>query len=436
MSYFIDRRPNAKHKSAVNRQRFLERYRTHIKRSVEESVNRRSITDMERGERVSIPTRDISEPVIHHGTGGRRQIVSPGNQDFVEGDRIQRPPGQGRGQGQPGPGQGGNPGTGSPRGEGVDEFAFTLTREEFLEFVFDGLALPNMQRKPLTSAQEVKMVRAGLSRDGVPARISISRSMREAYARRIAMRAPHRRAQRDALDALEAEQQKPADQQDAARLAALQETLDHLEARIRRVPFIDTYDLRYHQLQAQPQPSSQAVMFCVMDVSGSMTQNHKDIAKRFFLLLYLFLDKHYEKVELVFVRHHTTAREVSEEAFFYSRETGGTIVSSALELVDTLIADRYSPDQWNLYVAQASDGDNWDNDSDTCRELLINRLMPALQYFAYVEITPHEHQSLWYEYERVAAAFEEQFAMRRIVDAGDIYPVFRELFKRRLSEPS
>ncbi|XKH59463.1 YeaH/YhbH family protein [Halomonas sediminis] len=426
MTYFIDRRPNAKHKSAVNRQRFLERYRKHIKRSVEESVNRRSITDMERGEKISIPTKDISEPVFQHGQGGSRSIVAPGNKEFLEGDRIQRPKGQG--------GQGGGQGDASNQGEGMDEFAFTLSREEFLEFVFDGLELPHLQRKPLKSLDEVKMVRAGLSRDGVPSRISITRSMREAYARRIALRAPIRRALKKAQEALQAEERKDSVLRNPARIIELKAEIERLEKRLEAIPFIDTYDLRYHQLSAQPQPSSQAVIFCVMDVSGSMTQNHKDIAKRFFLLLYLFLEKHYEKVELVFVRHHTAAREVGEEEFFYSRETGGTIVSSALRLVDKIIEARYPPGKWNLYVAQASDGDNWDDDSDVCRELLLKKLMPQLQYFAYVEITPHEHQSLWQEYETVAEVFSDRFAMRQIVEAGDIYPVFRELFKRRLSQ--
>lgn len=427
MTYFIDRRPNAKHKSAVNRQRFLERYRQHIKRSVEEAVNRRSMTDMERGEKISIPTRDISEPVFQHGPGGARNIVSPGNKEFLQGDRIRRPGGQGGGGGA-------GEGSASDQGEGNDEFAFTLSREEFLEFVFDGLELPHLQRKPLKSLEEVKMVRAGLSRDGVPSRISITRSMREAYARRIAMRAPIKRALKEAEQALEAEERKDSVLRNPARVAELKADIERLKKRIEAVPFIDTYDLRYHQLAAQPQPSSQAVMFCVMDVSGSMTQNHKDIAKRFFLLLYLFLEKHYEKVELVFVRHHTAAKEVSEEEFFYSRETGGTIVSSALTLVDNIVQKRYPAEQWNLYVAQASDGDNWDDDSSTCRNLLTKKLMPQLQYYAYVEITPHDHQSLWHEYQSVTEHFPERFTMRQIVEASDIYPVFRELFKRRLNQ--
>ncbi|MBA2779927.1 YeaH/YhbH family protein [Billgrantia kenyensis] len=424
MTYFIDRRPNAKNKSAVNRQRFLDRYRTHIKRSVEEAVNRRSITDMERGEKVSIPTRDISEPVFQHGTGGRRTIVSPGNKEFIEGDRLRRPGGGGGGGGA-------GEGSASNQGEGMDEFAFSLSREEFLDFVFDGLELPHLERKALKDLDEVKPVRAGVTRDGVPSRINIVRSMREAYARRIAMRAPIRRALREAQEALDEEESKDPVLRNPSRIAELKAEIERLEKRLEAVPYIDTYDLRYNNLINQPQPSSKAVMFCVMDVSGSMTQAHKDIAKRFFLLLYLFLERNYEKVELVFVRHHTAAKEVDEEEFFYSRETGGTIVSSALSLVDEIITRRYSPSQWNLYVAQASDGDNWDDDSVNCRELLMKKLMPRLQYFTYVEITPHAHQALWEEYETVADEYSDRFAMRQIVEAGDIYPVFRELFKRR-----
>ncbi|MCG7600692.1 YeaH/YhbH family protein [Halomonas sp. McH1-25] len=427
MSYFIDRRLNARHKSEVNRQRFLDRYRTHIKRSVEEAVNRRSITDMERGEKVSIPARDISEPVFQHGQGGQRTIVSPGNKEFVEGDRLRRPGGGGGGGGA-------GEGSASNQGEGADEFAFSLTREEFLDFVFDGLELPHLERKQLVDVEEVRPVRAGISREGVPARMNIVRSMREAQARRIAMRAPIRRALREAMEALEAEERKDPVLRNPARIAELKAEVERLEKRLESVPFIDTYDLRYNNLVNQPQPSNKAVMFCVMDVSGSMTQSHKDIAKRFFLLLYLFLERNYEKVELVFVRHHTAAKEVDEEEFFYSRETGGTIVSSALSLVDEIVQDRYPAAQWNLYVAQASDGDNWDDDSTTCRKLLAQSLMPRLQYYTYVEITPHAHQALWEEYESVQAEFPERFAMRQIVEAGDIYPVFRELFRRRVKQ--
>lgn len=183
----------------------------------------------------------------------------------------------------------------------------------------------------------------------------------------------------------------------------------------------------------QPVPRSKAVMFCIMDVSGSMDQATKDIAKRFFILLYLFLQRNYEKTEIVFIRHHTSAKEVDEDEFFHSRETGGTVVSSALRLMQEIIQDRYSPEQWNIYGAQASDGDNWGEDSDVCRDILIDELLPNCQYFSYIEITNNEHQALWNVYETIHDQYPDSFALQHIRGVGDIYPVFRELFHKKVA---
>ncbi|MEJ2132107.1 MAG: DUF444 family protein, partial [Gammaproteobacteria bacterium] len=199
-------------------------------------------------------------------------------------------------------------------------------------------------------------------------------------------------------------------------------------------PFLDTVDLRYNLLVKQPVPTSKAVMFCLMDVSGSMDQRIKDLAKRFFLLLYLFLQRNYDRTDVVFIRHHTTAKEVDEEEFFYSRETGGTVVSSALKLMDEVVTARYALDEWNIYCAQASDGDNWQDDSPVCNEVLSQRILPKVQHFAYVEITNRDHRALWREYEKLLGQFGDRFALRQIVDANDIYPVFRDLFARRVPQ--
>jgi uncharacterized protein len=168
----------------------------------------------------------------------------------------------------------------------------------------------------------------------------------------------------------------------------------------------------------------------VMDVSGSMDQQKKDAAKRFFILLYLFLQRAYEKIEVVFIRHHTQATEVDENEFFNSRESGGTVVSSALLLLAKIIRERYASSDWNVYVAQASDGDNWDADSSTCRALLVDTIMPMVQYYAYVEITEGEPQNLWEQYAKIPDLYPH-FAMQKIESPADIYPVFRELFKKQ-----
>ena len=422
MSYVIDRRLNGKNKSTVNRQRFLQRYRGHIKKAVEEAVSRRSITDMEHGEQISIPGRDIDEPVLHHGHGGRQTIVHPGNKEFVAGERIPRPQGGGGGGGS---------GQASNTGEGMDDFVFQITQEEFLDFMFEDLELPNLVKRHLAGTETFKTVRAGISNEGNPSRINIVRTLRSAHARRIALSGSSRaklREMKAELTRLLLEE--PDNFND---IKAAEEEIERLSARINRVPFLDTFDLKYNLLVKQPNPSSKAVMFCVMDVSGSMTQATKDIAKRFFILLYLFLKRNYDKIDVVFIRHHTSAKEVDEEEFFYSRETGGTIVSSALKMMQEIMAERYPANEWNIYAAQASDGDNWNDDSPLCRDILINQIMPFVQYFTYVEITPREHQALWYEYNQVAEAFADSFAQQQLVSAADIYPVFRELFQRRIN---
>tara|TARA_R110000868_G_scaffold10904_8_gene52889 strand:+ start:1780 stop:3051 length:1272 start_codon:yes stop_codon:yes gene_type:complete len=422
MSYVIDRRLNGKNKSTVNRQRFLRRYKSHIKRAVEDAVGRRSITDIEHGENISIPGRDIDEPTFHHGQGGRQTQVHPGNKEFSPGDRFARPQGGGGGTG-------GN--QAGDNGEGMDEFVFQITQDEFLDFMFEDLALPNLIKRQLTGTDTFKPVRAGISQQGNPSRINIVRSMRAAHARRIALSGGSRKRLRAALAELEVLRQTSPD--DLIAIQALQEEISALRVRVERIPFLDTFDLRYNLVVKQPNPSSKAVMFCLMDVSGSMTQATKDLAKRFYILLYLFLRRNYERIEVVFIRHHTSAKEVEEEEFFYSRETGGTIVSSALRLIQEIIEDRYPVNEWNLYCAQASDGDNWNDDSPICRDLLINKIMPAMQYYCYVEITPREHQTLWQEYQAVAEHFGDSFAQQQITDAGDIYPVFRQLFQKRMA---
>ncbi len=417
-SYVIDRRLNGKNKSAVNRRRFLDRYRKHVREAVDKAVNRRSITDMEEGESITIPRRDLHEPVIRHGPGGDRRMVHPGNREFVAGDRIAKPGGQGGG--------GSGAGQASPDGEGLDEFTFTITQDEFLEFLFDDLALPHLVRKDLKKAQEFERRRAGFSTEGVAANINVVRSLRNAHARRIALGAKKKRRLRAIEQALA---ELPAG--DSAERKALEEEAATLRLKLRKLPFLDDFDLRYNRHEHYPVPSSAAVMFCLMDVSGSMTQTTKDIAKRFYLLLYLFLKRNYRTIEVVFIRHHTRAKEVDEEEFFYSRETGGTIVSSALRLMQEIVRERYPQSAWNIYAAQASDGDNWGDDSPHCRELLTEELMPLVNYFSYIEISPREPQELWAAYETVQSRFPDQFAMARITDHSDIYPVFRDLFQRR-----
>jgi hypothetical protein len=420
--HLIDRRLQGKNKSAPNRERFLQRYKGQIKEAVARAIKGRSITDMENGEKVSIPVKDVNEPNFGHAHGGVWEAVQPGNQEYLKGDQIPRPQGGAGGKGKGQASDSDNP--------SEDDFAFQLSREEFLNYFFEDLELPNLVKTQLASTTDFKSKRAGYTTSGTSSSLHVLRSLRGALGRRIAVGGKSSKRLKQAETELFDLLQKLDDPKDA-RIVALKQEIHHLRLRLLAIPFIDPFDLRYSNRVKVPMPSTQAVMFCLLDVSGSMDEQKKDIAKRFFILLYLFLTKAYEKIEVVFIRHHTSALEVDEENFFHSRESGGTIVSSALKLLTEIIKERYSGAEWNAYVAQASDGDNWDNDSATCREILNDTVMPLVQYYAYVEITQGEPQNLWQEYVNVMQT-HANFAMQKIESASDIYPVFRELFKKQV----
>lgn len=419
MAHFIDKRDNAKGKSTVNRQRFMRRYKQQIKKAVSEQMADRSVTDGQ-GENITIPKKDLSEPFFHTTSGGNVDRVLPGNDVYSPGDTIPRPPPRG------GQGQGG--GDASDSGEGTDEFAFEISHSEYLDLLFEDLELPNLEENHLDKLVSYKIHRAGFNSDGMPSNLDIVRSLKGSIARRIALTSNKRRS----LNELQEEYQRLLDDphDNHLRLDALLIEIETLQKRIKAVPFIDTFDLRFRNFEKRPHPTSRAVMFCLMDVSGSMDQATKDMAKRFYIMLYLFLSRTYENVEVVYIRHHTIAKEVSEQDFFYSKETGGTIVSSALKLMSEIIHDRYNPEEWNIYAAQASDGDNWADDSPQCSSHLASSILPAVRYYAYIEITSRPHQSLWREYQTLTTN-HDNLACAHIQTVSDIYPVFRELFKKQ-----
>ncbi|MBV8504190.1 MAG: YeaH/YhbH family protein [Paucibacter sp.] len=419
LQQIIDRRLSGKNKSVGNRERFLRRHKEQIREAVRRAVDGRGIRDMERGEDVHIPKKDLAEPVFGHGEGGVREVVRPGNSEHVKGDRIPKPQG--------GQGQGGS--QASDSGEGEDDFVFHLSKEEFMQVFFDDLALPNMERTQLAETPEWKSHRAGFTNDGTPTNLHVVRSMRGALGRRIAL-AMGKRREVSELE-LELAELKKQDQNNHEVQRLVMETEAHIELlreRIAGIPFLDPIDLRFRSRVRVPVPTSRAVMFCLMDVSGSMDEARKDLAKRFFILLYLFLTRHYDKIDVVFIRHHTQAQEVDEQNFFHATETGGTVVSSALVLMEEIIRARYSPSEWNIYGAQASDGDNWHHDSGRCREILSEQLLPLCRYFAYVQVADAE-QNLWEEYSKLTETCAH-FAMKKAVEVNEIYPVFRELFKK------
>lgn len=420
MNHLIDRRAAGGNKSTVNRQRFLRRYKTQIREAVKDLINDRSITDVQQGGKVNIPAKDIREPTFRHGMGGDRETVHPGNREFVSGDTIPRPQGGG-GRGR---GEGGDDGS-----ETVDDFVFTLSRDEFLDIFFEDMELPDLVRNYLGEVPEKRWVRAGYIKEGSPSSLAVVRTFKQSLGRRIALSA----AIRDELEAVRAQlAAAESSGMPAAELAALRVQLELLERKLTRVPYLDELDLRYRHRVAVPAPVARAVMFCLMDVSASMDERKKELAKRFFTLLYLFLTQKYERVDLVFVRHTDGAEEVDEETFFHDRRTGGTVVLSALELMAKIVETRYHDTSWNIYGAQASDGDAFGSDPARSARFLNETLLPLSRYFAYVEV-PDEHDtritSLWAAYHELVSP-QKNFAMRRVWRREEIFPVFHDLFKK------
>lgn len=412
----VDRRKNGKNRSTVNRNRFLKRAKGAIKKQVDEIVSRRPIQDIGSGDKITIPKKDIKEPIFNHGKGGDRDYVLPGNHDKIVNDKIPKPKGGG----------GGGPDA-SDNGEGEDDFTFNISREEFLEFFFEDLELPEMIKTNLKDIDNFKMARAGLTTAGAPNNLNLIRTMRNALGRKIALKAPFEQKAKE----LEEEYAETGNKD-------LLPLIEEQWAKAAAVPFIDDFDLRFNAFTKKPDPTTKAVMFCLMDVSGSMGEYEKDLAKRFFMLLYLFIERKYDKVDVVFIRHTTIAKEVDEQEFFYSKESGGTMVSTSLDLASEILQKRYPTADWNIYFSQASDGDNWHDDSAKCLQLLEDKIMPFVQYYAYVQVA-HAPDSGWgsgdelWDAYQIADKLYNNFQARKINEPNEIYPVFRDLFKKEMA---
>jgi uncharacterized protein len=419
--FIIDRRLNPGSKSLENRQRFLRRAKALVQGAVKKTSEGRDIKDVLEGGEVSIPLDGMHEPRFRT-EGGTRDRVFPGNKKFVEGDILPRSSGSGRGR-PSAPGE----------GDSEDDFRFVLSRDEFVDLFLDDLELPDLAKRKLAEAESEGLQRAGYSTSGSPANISVSRTVKLALARRVALRRPRP----ETIAELEAELEACTDEARCAELAA---QIEALKAKAKRIPFIDPIDIRYRRFETVPKPVAQAVMFCLMDVSGSMSEHMKDLAKRFYMLLYVFLTRRYRHVEIVFIRHTDRAEEVDEDTFFHGPASGGTMVSSALEAMHEIVRSRFRPADWNIYAAQASDGDNSLADNAHTGRLLTDQILPVCQFFAYLEVGEANgstfempDSSLWTLYQRLRSD-GAPLSMRKVANRSEIFPVFHELFQRRRNQ--
>lgn len=412
----IDRRNNSSGKSGPNRQRFLKRIEGQIKKAIPNIIDGNTIKDMVGSKgRVKIPIKGIDEPGFDYDNeSGDKKYVHPGNKEYNTGDKIRKP--------RDGDGNGGR--KGSKDGDTTeDEFTISISRDEFFEYFFNDLELPELAKKQLANNTEFRMKRAGYTNAGIPSRLNIVNSYKQSLGRRLAMKASYEKK----IKELEDELTNCTDEKIKNELI---DKIQKISSLAKVIPYMDDTDLVYNNFEPNPIPTFNAAMFCIMDISGSMGEKEKDIGKRFFMLLYMFLIKQYDNVDIIYIRHHTEASEVKEEEFFNSRESGGTVVAPSLKLMDNIIKERYD-NGWNLYCSQISDGDVWGKeDADECYSLLKNNLLNKLQYMIYVEVCRDGSGDLWNNYTFLADQVDN-FAVGQISEVNEIWDVFKDFFKKK-----
>jgi uncharacterized protein len=410
----IDKRKAGGNKSVGNRQKFLKRYKSRLKRSVDDIASDKGITDVLKDRKVTIDKDDINEPNFNFDLStGERDMIFPGNKNLEKGDKIYRPE-EDEGQGT----------EGSDSGEGLDDFTFTLTKDEFLELYFSDMALPDFIKESMKGSTKTKWKRTGYSKEGIPPRLDLLKTLKQSLARRMATRQVC-----DEKGCVQGEKYEHDTPYDCSKCEG---------TGYKRGRYLDDIDLRYKHFTKQPFPVRQATMICLMDVSGSMGEFEKMLAKKFFLLLYLFLHKVYKNVEVLFVSHTQDAKEVTEQEFFYGQETGGTIVSAGLELTNKIIDERIDLSTTNVYIAQASDGDNWPGDEQISTNILES-LLSKVQYFAYIQTEDARRveqkqrygiKDLMHLYGKIAQTHKNLQA-RQVTDPSEVYPVLRSLFEAK-----
>ncbi|MDP8983685.1 MAG: YeaH/YhbH family protein [Pseudomonadota bacterium] len=418
-SVIVDRRPD-KGKNTGNRQRVLKRLEGALKAQVDQLIARQKLKEHDKAVEVSIERKDVKEPgfVLDPVSGAVGRVV-PGNDNFRVGDKIPRDSAPGRGRGA---------GEGSGQGEADDEdvFRFALSREEYLSLLFDDLELPALVKKDLLEIDESRFRRGGVVRYGNPGTVCVSRTFKASIGRRLAAEAQIEEALEEAEAALLHAQASGVEARIRAAELALREVHQHRA----NIPFLDPVDLRHRSLVEVESPRTAAVMFCLMDVSSSMDEVRKDLAKRFFTLLYLFLSRKYQKVELVFIRHTDQAQEVDEDTFFNGTQAGSTKVVSALAKMHEIIGLRYPASHYNIFGAQASDGDSFGSDSTESSAYLFSRLLPTARYFVYAEVGGSAVQgstTLWSAYRDIKC---EHFNMAAVRARNEVYPALAKLFKQ------
>lgn len=425
----IDRRKIARRRSSGNKQRFLKRIRSVIKNNAITIVGK-NVGDLNSENTINVSRDTIEEPrFIYDKSLFYGPVILSGNYKYVRGDEFEIL----KDRTENGIGQGESAGHGS----GEDDFSINISRDEFLDYFFEDLELPNLEEKQRAEIIEIIPTHAGFTSVGSPSRLSVVRSMSQSKLRRIALKGKWKKLIKQTEEEIAQIKNKKQElsKDDELRILELEKKVTGYIKKIKSVPFLDTIDLRYRVNDYKPKKKSKAVIFFIMDNSGSMGEKEKTISRKFFTLFYVFVHRKYENPDIVYISHTDTAHEVDEYTFFTTRESGGTEVSTALKLTDEIISKRYNPAETNIYICQTSDGDNYQDDNQHCIDIIKNKLSPKIQHFSYLEIRNNQYISivvgnhpLWDAYKNVFQVVKN-LDIEFIDDDSQIYEVFRKFFK-------
>jgi len=371
-------------RSATDRRRHKHKIEKAIKEGIHDIVAEESIIGQNGKKKIKIPVRGIKEyQFIFDQGNGSKGVGSAQGQDVQKGQVVRKPNQKGKG------GKPDKPGN----NKGEEYYDVEISLEEMAHYLFDDLNLPDLAKKDSANVFSEKIKRKGYRTKGIRARLSKKETLKNKIRRK--------------------------------SQAIKNGTYDPESGE--RFPFHED-DLKYKHIDIQKKPVTNAVIFMIMDVSGSMGKRKKFLARSFFFLLYHFIRYKYQTVEICFISHTTEAEEVTEDDFFKKASTGGTLISTGLEKAEEIIKERFSPSSWNIYTFHCSDGENWSSDNEKAVEAM-SRLISISQLAGYIQIIP-DQGSIWGQ--EMAEVFEplegKSFKVCKVHDKKDIWPEFAKLF--------
>jgi len=445
---FVDRRQTGRGKSTNNRQKLLKRIKDSIRNAKPEDIDAGGIKTAGSGAAggftnpVKVARSALHEPTFHYDSEhGEREYVLIGNdkgggeegdRGFLKGEEF--PVSRGGGRGGSGAGRGG--------GNSEDDFIINISRQEFFDVFFEDCELPDLKENHEKDLPEHIMQRAGFQKVGNPGQLSVIRSFKHSKARRLALT----RDSRDELEELEKElAELMSDNTEhestdawAVRVQEVTLRIAELKQKIDSVGLYEDVDLRYRKTERVQVKASDAVLAMLMDISGSMDEDKKRMARKFFTLQYAFIAKKYPQTDLIFIAHTDEAEEMTEEEFFTTRKSGGTIVSPAWALLHKIIKERYDATQTNIYVSYAGDGDNWDSDNkQVIAEIEESGLLAKVRHAVYVQVGQSfaagfgNGQSLWNVMQSIANSNSKKLVTIKIGDEGQVFDAFKAIYRKK-----